>query len=417
MTPRETSPHAPPIEASREAGFTLIEALVSLLVMVMVLTGLLALLEFNSRVARAQLSVADMQQALRVAQADMVRQVRMAGRGGLPVRRPPTAGGYTGMSLPAGTAVAVENNVADGTTIGGDPNAAVLEGTDIVTVRGVINTPLYQVSWDEADGDVKDARTNGNGRITVRQTSRSGVPQDLTALKEALRQNRPEALILVSPGNEEVHAVVQLTGGTDNGDHVSLNFLLSGTQEADAYRLLSPGGEFPPGLLTVAAVGILEEYRYYVHESVDPQIAPSLARARVYPGTDLPYAGAAENLHVDLADNILDLQAALGIDYNDDLAIVDNEDGTDDWLFNAPEDSPPLESRWNAPLGRRLYYVRINTLARTDRIDPNYVSPPIDAIEDHVYNEPTQPPDAAARLERSHRRRTLQTVVDLRNLS
>jgi hypothetical protein len=63
-----------------------------------------------------------------------------------------------------------------------------------------------------------------------------------------------------------------------------------------------------------------------------------------------------------------------------------------------------------------LYYVRITTLARTDRLDPDYTSPPIEAIEDHVYNEPDLPADSASKLERSYRRRLLETVVDLRNL-
>lgn len=418
MEPRE--PRRDPVPGRRrEAGFTLLEALVSLLVMVMVLLGLLALLEFNSRVAKAQVNVADMQQSLRVAQSDLARQVRMAGRGGLPIRRPATAAGYLGMNLPAdGTALAVQNNVDRGITIAGEASAAVVPETDVVTVRGVINTPLYQVFWDQVDGDVENARLDGTGQIVVREVSRSGVPQDLGALKEALASNRPEALILVGPGNEEVHAVVQLTGGADNGDSVLLTFATTGTAHANAYRRLAPGGEFPPGLRTVATMGILEEYQYYVRQDPnDPQTPPQLARARLYPGTNLPYAGAVNNLTVALADNILDLQAALAIDYNDDLIITDNGDGTDDWLFNAPADSSPLDvNRWNATLGRRLYYLRINALARTDRIDPKYVSPPLDAIEDHVYDEPDEPADAD-RLDRSYRRRVLRTVVDLRNLS
>lgn len=411
-------PPAPaPLRAPREAGFTLLEALVSLVVMVMVLIGLLSLLQFNSQVAKAQVNVADMQQSLRVAQSDLVRQVRMAGRGGLPIRRPATAGGYVGMALPDGPAVAIENNVADGVTIGGDASATVRPGTDIVTVRGVINTPLYQVNWQQADGDVGNARADGSGSVTVRATTSSGVPQDLSALVEALAGNRPEALILVGPGNDEIHALVQLTGGADNDDHVVLNFVLEGSEHAEAYARLSPGGEFPPGLRSVAAVGIIEEHRYYVRDDPTPQANPTLARARLYPGTDLPYDGAAQNLRVDLADNILDLQAAMAIDWNDDLAISDTGDEADDWLFNAAADSPADPNRWNANTGRRLYYLRISALARTDRIDRLYVAPPIQAIEDRVYNEPDVPADDDARLARSHRRRLLQTVIDLRNLS
>jgi len=125
---RDSAPSSGPL---REAGFTLIEAVVSLAIMVVVLVGLLALLEFNSRVARSQVNVSEMQQSVRVAQADIVRTVRMAGRGGLPVSRPATEAGYPGMSMPQGTAIGVANNVPDGTTIGGGAGAAVVPGTAV----------------------------------------------------------------------------------------------------------------------------------------------------------------------------------------------------------------------------------------------------------------------------------------------
>jgi len=160
-------------------------------------------------------------------------------------------------------------------------------------------------------------------------------------------------------------------------------------------------------------VGILEEYRYYVR---DVGGTPRLSRARLYPGTEAAYAGDAGNLQVDLADNILDLQAAVGIDRDGDRLISDTEDDADDWMYNAEADSPADPLLWNGP-NRPLYYLRLSTLARTDRADPKYVSPAIAAIEDHVYAEPEEPADGDRRLERSHRRRLLRTVVDLRNLS
>lgn len=399
-----------PAPGSPEAGFTLLEAVVSLAVMTVVLVGLLSLLQLNSRVAKAQVNVAEMQQSLRVAQSDIVRQVRMAGRGGLPSYRD-AAGVYPGMLLPQGLAISVDNGVAVGTTIGGDANAAVLPDTDVLTLRGVFSTTFYQVN-PTSDGVVPNT---GNGFVIVRDRSPTGVPQDLGALRQALTDGRPEALLLVSTLDDGIQAVVQLTGGqTVDGDTaVRLNFTTGGTN-GPAYLNLSPGGVYPPQLTAVAAVGILEEYRYYVR---DQPPAPRLSRARLYPGTQTAYAGQAANLVADIADNVLDLQIALGIDRNPNETIEDARNGDDDWLFNAPADTtapkPPAE--WN----RRespLYYVRISTLARTDRLDAGYVAPPIQAIEDNVYAEPDAPADGASKLERSYRRRVLQTVVDLRNL-
>jgi type II secretory pathway pseudopilin PulG len=410
MNRPERAPAPPsPARPCRAAGFTLIEALVSLAIMIVVLLGLLALLEFNSRVARAQVNVSEMQQSLRVVQADMVRTVRMAGRGGLPAFRPATAVPvYAGMFLPQGPSLGVDNNVAAGTKIGGAIEAEVVAGTDVLTVRGVLNSTFYQVN-PSGDGQVSNT---GTGSITVRSTSPTGVPQDLQALEDAIDLGRPEALLLVGYADDRTQVVVELTGGTSSSDSVVLNFTTSGTHGAD-YLKLSPGGAFPPELISVGAVGLLEEYRYYVR---DVEGTPRLSRARLYPGTDIAYANDDSNLEVDLADNILDLQLALGIDRNSNETIEDTTDAADDWLFNAEGDSPEPEIDWNAA-ARPLYYLRVTTLARTDRIDPRYVSPPIEAIEDHVYSEPDAPPDDAARLARGHRRRLLSTVVDLRNLS
>jgi hypothetical protein len=254
----------------------------------------------------------------------------------------------------------------------------------------------------------------GTDSLIVRDTSPTGVPQDLAALNEAIASGRPEALLLVSTLDDGIQAVVQLTGGQAVAGGVQLNFTTGGTQGA-AYLNLSPNGAYPPQLTAVAAVGILEEYRYYVRDEAP---APRLSRARVYPGTEAAYAGDANNLHADVADNVLDLQIALGIDRNPNERIEDAQDGDDDWLFNAAADTtaPKPPADWNSPASP-LYYVRISTLARTDRLDADYQSPPIQAIEDHVYAEPETPADGASILERRYRRRLLQTVVDLRNLS
>src|SRR4029077_2488897 len=85
------------------------------------------------------------------------------------------------------------------------------------------------------------------------------------------------------------------------------------------YVKLSAGGAYPAGLKSVNYVGLLEEYKFYVrNDHINPDDAttqpmPKLARARLFPGTATP-AGYAANAHVDVADNILDLQVALGFD-------------------------------------------------------------------------------------------------------
>ena len=396
-----------------QAGFTLLEAIVSIAIMVVILVGLLGLLDFNSRVAKAQVNVADMQQSLRAVQSDIVRMVRMAGRGGLPAMRPEnTTEGYGGMLFPDGFAVAVQNNVGTGVTLGSHDAAAVLPGTDVLTIRGVIQDTLYQVATgQDADGSVP---STGSGEITIRNKTPGGISQELKPLQDLIEEGRTDALLLVSSLTDGIQAVVEVTGGTDNEDHVVLAF-----QTNESYDALSPDGEYPSELTSVSALGILEEFRYYVRDAPG---GPRLARARFDPGTENAYQGDTSNLTVDLADNILDLQVALGIDTDGTNLIEDTGDGEDDWLFNHIDDGgpDPDTAAWNSPVAETtwpLFYLRLTTLARTDRADPNYVSPAIDRIEDHEYGEPDIPADGDERQARTYRRRVLQTVIDLRNLS
>ena len=82
---RRTEDRAPRRAArAGDQGFTLVEAIVSLLLAVGILVGVLTLFDRNNQLARSQTYVAEMQNSLRVGQADLARYIRMAGRGGLP---------------------------------------------------------------------------------------------------------------------------------------------------------------------------------------------------------------------------------------------------------------------------------------------------------------------------------------------
>jgi hypothetical protein len=244
---------------------------------------------------------------------------------------------------------------------------------------------------------------------------------------------RPEALVLVSPLADTVYAVVELdpvasteaVAGCASGSGVTLRFKSDPAQQRVAsYRALSaaPAGEnMHSGLTKVGWVGVLEEYRFYIREEWmaaenTSQLAPVLTRARFFPGTDDPYSGNTAELQVDLADNIIDFQVAMGIDADADGSVVENvaDAANDEWMGNDPAD---------AALVGRLAYLRLSTLARTHRPDRTYEAPDLAFVENHVYD----PNDADDRINgtntvdgqvpRKFRRRLLQTIIDLRNLS
>lgn len=413
-----------------QAGFSLLELLVSLGVTVVVIVGALTLFDFNSRLARVQTQVADMQQSLRVGQHEMVRMLRMAGRGGLPHVS-------AGRPLPLGVAIEVRNNVGQAgvpreVVVGWPESPLAVAGTDIVTVRGVFAAPIYQIhsAIDEAVVLADDG-----GSIHVCSETPSGFPQDLSWIERAKNApggGIPEALVLVSPLSDDTYAVVQLdpdetrlesavctAAGLARG--VEVVFHATGDQYADLYQQLGPGRLDP-----VAFVGILEEHRFYVREDfaipgdVTSEAAPRLARARVYPGTEVPWGADVANARLDIADNVLDLQVALGVDVDDDGAVLSAPDpALDEWCLSQADDEPDAE-RWRVvqpasvpPRRPVLRHVRLTTLARTDRRDTRYEAPPVPDLEDRSY---AAAPANTSRTERMFRRRILQTVVDLRNI-
>jgi hypothetical protein len=437
-----------------ESGFTLIEMLVALFVTVELILAVLLLFDFSNKLTRVQTNVTDMQQSLRVAQYDTVRFIRMLRRGGLPLG-PMTAGAADANAAATlnGIGLAVRDNAVAGALIAGAGSPTVVTGSDVLIIRGAFSNPVYQVD----SGDPNSLKVNfvgglaGTGTVTIPATVPSGgsgivgIPQHLDALIAAVNSGTPEALLLVSPVNDSLYAVVELDPDPTKSNvktpatGVTIAFKWMGGTRTNNYNALSPGGTYPPALTTVNNVSIVEEYRVYVRSvSNNPPAAaasaadkaaalnPKLSRARVFPNSDDAYgsgtpAANAPSYSTDVADDVTDLQVALGFDSTlgaglmrqkilSTVGIDDTGDNNDDWLFNSPADIPINNiAIWNAAT---LYYIRLSTLVRTDRPDPKYTAPAVIGIEDNSYTG--SPFNTGKNL--LFRRRILQTVVDVRNL-
>lgn len=354
-----------------QAGFTLVELLVSLAVTAVLILGVLATFDLSSRVNRVQMSVADLQQSMRVAQNEVVRMARMAGRGG----------------LPSNQAVLLTNNVASGTKMVTGTGAAaseVLEGTDIIRLRGVISGSLYQVEY--LDGNVfkaPDSSGDGKGYVVVIDHA-AGVPQDIDpvdGLEYALKKAKDgETLLLVTPFDTYFVATVDgdpvpMTDFKGTYDGLKINFKANTVNAA-------MGGRPVNEQTAVAYLGILEEYAYYVRKD-GTGASPKLARARLTPGLSTAYEDkdGTNYANLDIADNIMDLQA--------------------------------VSTFVTAGLG--LPDLRITTLARSDRRDPgNYLGPLLPAtLEDHAYSTAHA---YNSDSQRRYRWRVVRTNVDMRNL-
>ncbi len=229
------------IDSRRQAGFSLVELLVSIVIMAEVLIGLLIIFDSSSRLARAQTHLAELQQSLRVGQAELVRFVRMAGLGGLPITMLNLPAGQPNSGTPiyesfgvfprSGYAVSVLNNVDEATIVGVVDSTApaqgtdlVLPGSDVLVLRGVFETPMFYLD-PPIDTSTWFSDTTGDGESdlfsgTVILPERARIsgreywdyPQEIAdladVLKEADTDSEGLALILRDTINPNAYVVV-----------------------------------------------------------------------------------------------------------------------------------------------------------------------------------------------------------------
>jgi len=460
-----------------ERGFSLIELVISLLIAIEILVAAALAFDVHNRMASIQVQITDMQQSMRVAQYDIVRHVRMAGRGGLPAEVVPSAIYATAAPVLNGLAVEVRNNVEDDArAISRDdadsPDALPL--TDILTVRGCFGGSIFQINpedfdWDPDANDIADTST-----IEIPEFSIAGLPQPYDSILEQIQDAEGSAedlggvlgrLVIVSTESLQKYGIANITGYEETPGDDSTPGVLTLTLRLDTGSPLNPIDpdtdppvrRFIPEMDATLAC-YLEEHRYYVRDVDGDAITPKkprLARARFEPGTELPYLADDANYSLDVADNIIDLQVALGFDsdyfegyvagsagsFGDDTDWLGVDDliyeadrlddaadpSRDDWLFNWPADRV-ADTQYTlhantaqAGLPVQLHYVRVSTVARTARPDPSYDAPDMDIdpdgewVEDHDFTDVLSE-EFVVGNGKKHRRRVLTTMIEMRNI-
>src|SRR5688572_7118003 len=146
---------------SRERGYTLIEVMLTIVVLGVVMLGLYTLLDSSNKLAKQETNVAEAQQSARIGIYEVSRIIRQARVGGLFV---------------ANAVLPVSNNVAGGTSltdlVGNDHY--IRAGTDVIGVRGILSGDKYALTT----GDVTCAgscATTTAMTVTIRATSTNGV--------------------------------------------------------------------------------------------------------------------------------------------------------------------------------------------------------------------------------------------------
>lgn len=444
-----------------ESGFSLIELLIAMVIAVELLIAALTVFDVHNRMTQVQMQITEVQQSVRVAQYDLARTTRLAGRGGLPARFVPVDTGTT--TYLASRAIEVRDNLIDDADrevargFAGSPKA--VPGTDILVVRGCISGPMYQIGIAPGDFDV-DPTTPGiidTGQLTISKSARGNRQQLLQQFLDPQffdSSGTPHysPLVLQDNSNRQNLVIVEVTGVVGDLDAVTLQLDFLPNDDVPNNPIITT----PEPDLAIAYACVLEEYRYYVRENYSipgdatSRPLPRLSRARMIPGTETPYRSDPANLSLDIADEIIDLQVALALDTDYDLdgatdpgAFVDDADtlgnddvlyegttdderATDDWLWNSSSDDPAeaqyVTNAFTPGAVPKLLFARITLVGRSARPDPSFDIPDFDPVvgEDWVENNDYE--QAPANVwktgdNRNHRRRILQTVVDMRNIS
>jgi type II secretory pathway pseudopilin PulG len=409
------------------AGFTLVEALVAVLLLALAMLGILAVLDVGARISKNEQDVADAQGAVRYGVFQMTRAIRMAGSGGLFVtqavlnHRDPQLPGIT---VANSADVDSYDNVEDGTKITPLSGSAirVRPGTDMIEVRGVLNSPM--LGFDLGSGcqpcDPAQGCAACVGTVAVRAPASTNLahinhdpasrPQfsQLDAYTAGVSASNPMFVLVAF--HDDVHAgcgqwigsqlyplypqppynVGAITSPTtlvSGGTFGSVNFADSNAVEFNSEMPADPGVP-AQARNNLRHAGILDDLVFFIDNS-DP-LHPALAQGS--------RRGGAFDV-VALADDVEDMQIAYGVDLDGNNSIdrliapsaadpetnVSYQAGGDEWVPNAPaadnpvtRDSRPFTANnFVEPVNRcpRLHAVMISIVARSHDPDPAYKAP------------------------------------------
>ncbi|HEU5248876.1 MAG TPA: PilW family protein [Thermoanaerobaculia bacterium] len=297
--------------AGRESGLTLIEMLITLVVLTVVMVGLYGLLDSSNKLAKQETNVAEAQQSVRIGVSEVTRVVRQGRVGGLFI---------------ANAILPIENNSAGGvsyTDVSGIPHF-VRKGTDVIGVRGIISGDKYGLATGDVTCGGSCATTNAM-TITIRSTSTSGIVNFASGSLPSMAAKTRPFYFVVADGSSELmttgvgtylvpvyYVGLVNTAGTWYTQTADTFTFVMDPQDSGALKLtaMAPTAS---ALDKPYSAGVVDEIRFFVDEgpvdasasSVDTH--PSLAEATFEPGSG--------NWEIQpLIEDVEDFQVAYGVD-------------------------------------------------------------------------------------------------------
>lgn len=447
------------LRAAASAGFTLVEMIVVIFLLALAMLGLLAVFDAGARINKSESDVADAQSAVRQSVYRMTRAIRLAGTGGLFVTQAVLNAPDPQLS---GITIASANgydNVTGATVtdMAGNP-VPVKDGTDMIEIRGVINSPL--LGFDGSAGNGCGTCT-GSLALTAKATTNNAHPNNdanrepqfaaIDAYTAGASASNP-FLVIVS-ANDDIHGGCSTAFGPQLYPQPSYNVgVITAKTQLVASSTFGPvnfgagpwtqfnpespevvGAAAAPITTPLARAGIVDDLIYFIDNS-DP-LHPALAQGTRH-GTTLTQFSV-----VPLADDVEDMQVAYGVDINGDNTVgrtstpspgdpdlnVSIVAGADKWVPNVTAESPPytncqFQSAPLVPLGcpafphggqvpaahcPRLHGVMISLVAKSKDSDPTYRAPNANGFR--IMNAAITP------VAGQYRRRIQTLKINLRN--
>ena len=420
----------------RESGFTLIEMIVVTLLLAIAMLGLLAVFDASARINKNETDVADAQGAVRYGVYQMTRVIRMAGSGGLYVTQAVLNHADSGLDgvLPRGGSYDNASGLTVTSTAG--DTYTVRPGTDMIEVRGVINSPLLGYGGEQPCGTCAGSQALTASPIVGNVMIGQHVNQDAA--------NRPQfsmidaytggtnygagqsMLVIVQDSDSDNHSGCSdaAPGGTQRyaqpkynvgvitaptnllGSNTFNTVDFGGTIGPRFNTELPSGGSEPANPISIPRhAGILDDIIFFIAvDPTDPDPTNAAKHPALWQGTR---RSSTQFALEKLADDVEDMQVAYGVDSNDDNSVtrdtsggcattVDDpdpnfstQDGCDEWVPNGAGESPVDDIDFQSqnpfspghPGGAmsrhcpRLHGVMVSLLAKSRDPDPTYKGP------------------------------------------
>jgi len=432
---------------ARERGFTLIEVIVTTVVLTVVMLGLYVLLDSSNKLAKQETNVAEAQQSVRIGIYELARVIRQARVGGLFV---------------ANAVLPIENNIDGGNWFTeNDPVGTrhyIRKGTDVIGVRGIISGDKYGLSTGDVTCGGSCATTNAM-TVTIRATSSVGIVNFPPEGAPSIAGKKLPFYFVVADSSTEMIT-------TGSGTYLIPVYYVGlvdttatpwYTQTADTFTFVmnpADAGARKLGAAAPSAIsldkpfsgGVVDEILFFVDEGTSdgtPSTAdthPALAEAILDPSSD-PSAPRYEIQP--LVQEVEDFQVAYGVDGADGTAkdrgvspvSINTGANLDEWVgnvANANEIETTLQITGNpkrvdafidasmpsgptAPIATvaALRSVMVSLVVKSADPDFKYDGPGARGMK--VLDSTARPFSDAASTGRPYRRRLQSFAVSLRN--